>query len=266
MSFDNAWQPARRDFLRTLALSTIAGLPAAPLSAQAPERSRIADLVLANRILSTHQIFDAYGHVSMRSESNHQRYFMARSLAPELVTADDILEYDLESNAIGAKSPALFLERFIHGEIYKARADVNAVVHCHTPSLIPFGVTDVPLRPVFGLAGFLAEGVPVFEIRKTAGMTDLLIRDPARGRALAQTLGNRPVALMRGHGAVVVGATLPVTVGRCVYLDTNARIQQQALALGGKVTYLTPEEGKQSVADDYRRAWELWSRQAASKQ
>ena len=254
----------RRDFLRTLAVG-LAALPAAKLAAQTPESDQITDVVLANKILATHQIFDAYGHVSVRSERNPQRYLMARSLAPELVTAGDILEYDLDSNVIGGKSPALFLERFIHGEIYKARQDVKAVVHCHTPSLIPFGVTESPLRPVFGLAGFLAEGVPVFEIRKTAGMTDLLIRDATRGRALAQTLGNKPVALMRGHGAVVVGSSLPVTVGRCIYLDTNARVQQQAIALGGKITYLTPEEGKQSVADDYRRAWELWRHQALSK-
>jgi HCOMODA/2-hydroxy-3-carboxy-muconic semialdehyde decarboxylase len=187
---------------------------------------------------------------------------MTRSLAAELVTAKDILEYDLDSNAIGGKSPALFLERFIHGEIYKVRPDVNAVIHCHTPSLIPFGASDVPLRAMFGLAGFLAAGVPVFDIRKSFGSTDLLVRDSARGQALARTLGNKPVALMRGHGAVIVGATLPLAVGRCVYLDTDARVQQQAIALGGKITYLTPEEGRQSVADDYRRAWELWRRQA----
>src|ERR1035438_10146403 len=155
----------RRDFLRTLAVG-LAALPAAKLAAQTPESDQIAEVVLANKILATHQIFDAYGHVSVRSERNPQRYLMARSLAPELVTAGDILEYDLDSNVIGGKSPALFLERFIHGEIYKARQDVKAVVHCHTPSLIPFGVTESPLRPVFGLAGFLAEGVPVFEIRK----------------------------------------------------------------------------------------------------
>ncbi len=243
---------------------------AVELFGQTPESDQIPDLVAANTILASHQIFDAYGHVSVRSDRNPQHYLMARSLAPELVIGADILEYDLDSNVIGGKGPdgkppALFLERFIHGEIYKARPDVKSVVHCHTPSLIPFGVTEVPLRPVFGLAGFLAEGVPVFEIRKTAGMTDLLIRDAARGRALAQTLGNRPVALMRGHGAVVVGASLPVTVGRCIYLDMNARVQQQAMALGGKITYLTPEEGKQSVADDYRRAWELWRHQASSK-
>jgi ribulose-5-phosphate 4-epimerase/fuculose-1-phosphate aldolase len=233
------------------------------LGAAAP--SQIDDLVAADRILASHEIFDAYGHVSVRSEKNPRHYFMSRSLAPDLVTARDILEYDLDSNVIGATGVALFLERFIHGEVYKARPDVKAVVHCHTPSLIPYGATDVPLRPMFGLAGFIAEGIPVFEIRKTAGMTDLLIRDAARGRALAQTLGSKPAALMRGHGAVVTGASLPVAVGRCVYLDINARVQAQAMALSRNVTYLTPEEGKVSVADDYRRAWELWRRQAMTK-
>ena len=233
------------------------------LEAAAP--GQIDDLVAADRILASHKIFDAYGHVSVRSEQNPLHYFMSRSLAADLVTGRDILEYDLDSNVIGAAGAALFLERFIHGEVYKARPDVKAVVHCHTPSLIPFGATDVPLRPMFGLAGFIAEGIPVFEIRKTAGMTDLLIRDAARGRALAQTLGKKPAALMRGHGAVVTGASLPVAVGRCVYLDMNARVQAQAMALSKNVTYLTPEEGKLSVADDYRRAWELWRRQAMTK-
>jgi HCOMODA/2-hydroxy-3-carboxy-muconic semialdehyde decarboxylase len=235
------------------------------LGAQDAKSGEIDDLVAADRILASHEIFDAYGHVSVRSEKNPQHYFMSRSLAPDLVTAGDILEYDLDSNAIGASGAALFLERFIHGEVYKARPDVKAVVHCHTASLIPFGATDVPLRPMFGLAGFIAEGIPVFEIRKTAGMTDLLIRDAARGRALAQTLGTKPAALMRGHGAVVTGASLPLVVGRCIYLDMNARVQAQAMALSKNVTYLTPEEGKISVADDYRRAWELWRRQAIGK-
>ena len=253
---------SRRDFARQFALATIAGLARAPLFAQTAPSNQIEDLVAADRILAAHDVFDAYGHVSVRSDRNPQRYLMARAIAPELVTAADILEYDLDSNAIGSKPPALFLERFIHGEIYKARSDVKAVIHCHTPSLIPFGTTEVPLRPMFGLAGFLAEGVPVFEIRKNFGMTDLLIRDPARGHALVQSLGNKPVALMRGHGAVVVGASLPLAVGRCVYLDINAQVQQKAIALGSRITYLTPEkeEGKQSVADDYRRAWESGGR------
>ena len=250
----------RRDLFRCVSFAA-----AKRLGAQGPALSQIEDLVAADRILASHEIFDAYGHVSARSEKNPQHYFMSRSLAPDLVTAGDILEFDLDSTVIGASGAALFLERFIHGEVYKARPDVKAVVHCHTPSLIPFGATDVPLRPMFGLAGFIAEGVPVFEIRKTAGMTDLLIRDAARGRALAQTLGAKPAALMRGHGAVVTGASIPLVVGRCMYLDMNARVQAQAMALSKNVTYLTPEEGKISVADDYRRAWELWRRQAMAK-
>jgi ribulose-5-phosphate 4-epimerase/fuculose-1-phosphate aldolase len=248
----------RRDLFRCASFAA-----ALRLGAAAP--GQIDDLVAADRILASHEIFDAYGHISVRSEKNSLHYFMSRSLAPDLVTARDILEYDLDSNVIGATGAALFLERFIHGEVYKARPDVKAVVHCHTPSLIPFGATDVPLRPMFGLAGFIAEGIPVFEIRKTAGTTDLLIRDASRGRALAQTLGNKPAALMRGHGAVVTGASVPLAVGRCVYLDMNARVQAQAMALSKNVIYLTPEEGKVSVADDYRRAWELWRRQAMTK-
>ena len=260
---------ARRDFLGSIALA-LAGPRIAKLCAQAPQPDQIGDLVLANRILADHEVFDAYGHVSVRSDRDPQHFFMARSLAPALVTRPDILEYDFDCNVIGGTKEALFLERFIHGEIYRARADVKSVVHCHTPSVIPFGDTEVPMRPMFGLSGFLASGVPVFEIRKGFGATDLLIRDPARGRALAQTLGAKPVALMRGHGAVVTGSSLQLTVGRCIYLDLNARVQQQTMALGGApggktVTYVTPEEGKQTVADDYRRGWELWRREALAK-
>jgi ribulose-5-phosphate 4-epimerase/fuculose-1-phosphate aldolase len=260
---------ARREFLGSMALA-LAGTRVAKLCAQTAQPNQIEDLVLANRILADHEVFDAYGHVSVRSERDPQRFFMARSLAPALVTRADILEYDLDCNVVGGTKQALFLERFIHGEIYRARPDVKSVVHCHTPSVIPFGDTDVPLRPMFGLSGFLAGGVPVFEIRKGFGATDLLIRDQARARALVQTLGNRPVALMRGHGAVVTGSSLQLTVGRCIYLDLNARVQLQTIALvgapGGKnITYITPEEGKQTVADDYRRGWELWRREALAK-
>lgn len=260
---------ARRDFFRSAAVA-LAGTRIAKLCAQTAQPDQIEDLVLASRILADHEVFDAYGHVSVRSDREPQHFFMARALAPALVTRRDILEYDLDCSVIGGTKEALFLERFIHGEIYKARPDVKSVVHCHTPSVIPFGDTDVPLRPMFGLSGFLAGGVPIFEIRKGFGTTDLLIRDPARGRALAQTLGNKPVALMRGHGAVVTGASLPLTVGRCIYLDMNARVEQQTIALGGAlggkaITYVTPEEGKLSVADDYRRGWELWRREALAR-
>jgi HCOMODA/2-hydroxy-3-carboxy-muconic semialdehyde decarboxylase len=256
---------ARRDFLGSIAL-VLGGARIAKLCAQTAQPDQVEDLVLANRILADHEVFDAYGHVSVRSDRDPRHFFMTRSLAPALVTHADILEYDFDCKVIGGTKAALFLERFIHGEIYRARPDVKSVVHCHTPSVIPFGDTDVPLRAMFGLSGFLAGGVPVFEIRKSFGATDLLIRDAARARALVQTLGARPVALMRGHGAVVTGSSLPLTVGRCIYLDLNARVQQQTIALGGKaVTYVTPEEGKQTVADDYRRGWELWRREALAK-
>lgn len=258
----------RRDFLRILAVTFGTGIPAAlRLGAQTTTTppATIEDLVAANRILASQGVFDAYGHVSLRNPRNPERYFMTRSLAAELVVEADILEFDLDSNIVGDKKSPVFLERFIHGEIYRARPDVNAVIHCHTPSLIPFSVTGTPLKPVFGLAGFIAEGIPVFEIRKGFGMTDLLISDAPRARALVQTLGKKPGALMRGHGAVIVGPALPITVGRAVYLETNARIQAQAMQQSSKVTYLEPEEGRQSVVEEYRRAWELWRRKALGR-
>ena len=236
-----------------------------PASAGPPDPKLIEDLVAANRILASEAVVDAYGHVSARHPRNPNRYLLSRSLAPELVTAADILEFDLDSNAVDARGLPLYLERFIHGEIYRARPDVKAVVHCHTPSLIPFGVTGAPLQPVFGLAGFIGEGVPVFDTRKFAGMTDLLVRNPALGRALALTLGNKPAALMRGHGAAVVGQSLPEVVGRSVYLALNARLQAQAMAMGGKITYLDPAEAKQANADGFQRAWELWKRRVMAR-
>jgi HCOMODA/2-hydroxy-3-carboxy-muconic semialdehyde decarboxylase len=153
------------------------------------------------------------------------------------------------------------MEAFIHGEIYRARPDVRAVVHLHAPAVIPFTVTKVPLRPMFHMAAFIGLGVPVFEIRAGAGATDMLISNPALGRALAQALGDRPAALMRGHGAVVTGPSVPIVVGRSVYLKVNAEVQAQAMALGGPIESLSLEEAK-LVGDTngYMRAWDLWKR------
>jgi len=186
------------------------------------------------------------------------------------VTADDIMEYDLDSAAVDPKGRALYDERFIHGEIYKVRPNVKAIVHNHSPSLIPFGVTAVPLRPLYHMSSFIAQGVPIFEIRKVGGMTDMLVRSPELGRALAETLGNAPAALMRGHGAVVVGRGLPTAVGRSIYLEMNAKLQAQAMALGGNITYLDPEEARiradrATTGPGYARAWELWKRKALAK-
>jgi HCOMODA/2-hydroxy-3-carboxy-muconic semialdehyde decarboxylase len=226
----------------------------------------IDDLVAANRILVDQGVLDGYGHVSVRHPADPQRYLMSRSIAPELVTAADVLEYDLDSVAVDARGRTSYLERFIHGEIYRARADVKAVVHNHSPSVIPFGVTTVPLRPLYHMSAFLGGGVPVFDIKAAAGgPTDMLVRDAALGVALARTLGPRPVALMRGHGCLVVGASLPLAVFRSVYTEMNARLQAQAMALGGTVAYLDDEEARRaeaSVGSTVSRPWELWKRRA----
>jgi ribulose-5-phosphate 4-epimerase/fuculose-1-phosphate aldolase len=228
----------------------------------------IQELVLANHILANEGVLDAYGHVSVRDPRDPKHFLLARHLAAGVVTAADIVEYDLDSNPVRGDASGGYTERFIHGEIYRARPDVMAVVHCHSPDLIPFGATSVPLRPIIHLAGFLGEGVPLFEIRKTGAMTDMLIRNPALGQALARTLSNKPAALMRGHGAVVVGPNLHVVAGRAYYMNLNARLQSQAILLGGanSVTYLTPEEASKSAGQDgFERAWDLWKHKLQGK-
>jgi HCOMODA/2-hydroxy-3-carboxy-muconic semialdehyde decarboxylase len=226
----------------------------------------VDDLVVANRVLAKEGILDGFGHISVRHPDTPERFLLSRSVAPELVVAADVIEYDLDAQPIDARGRLSYLERFIHSEIYRARRDVMAVVHCHTPSLLPFSASSVALRPMYHQSAFVAEGVPVFEIRDIAGMTDLLVKDARLARGLAGALSDKPAALMRGHGAVVVGASIPHVVGRSIYLDVNARAQMQAIALGGTITYVDPEEARQRTgADVYDRAWELWKRHAMSK-
>ena len=189
----------------------------------------IEDLVVANHILADQGVFDAYGHVSMRDPGNPNRYLMSRPLAPSQVTAADIMEFDLNSNPIDQRGRDLLVERFLHGAIYKARPDVHAVVHSHSPAVIPFGVTSVPLRPVLHTASFLWPGVPVWDIRDTTPVSDLLVRNDVLGKALATALGNKPVVLMRGHGDVVVGRTVQTAVVRAIYTEVNARVLTAAL-------------------------------------
>jgi HCOMODA/2-hydroxy-3-carboxy-muconic semialdehyde decarboxylase len=206
--------------------------------------SDIEDLVLANHILHAQGVVDSFGHVSFRSPERPDHFFMARAMGPKLVTAADILEFDAEGEALDRQGRSVYSERFIHSEIYKKRPDVNAVIHSHSPGVIPFSITDVPLRAVMPPAAFLHTGVPVFEIRQAAGMTDMLVTNVQRGKALAETLGDHSVALMRGHGDVVVGTDLRLAVARAVYTEVNARIQMQAvmLAAGGRIEYLAAEE------------------------
>ncbi|HXY99345.1 MAG TPA: class II aldolase/adducin family protein [Stellaceae bacterium] len=235
--------------------------------ADAPDPALIDDLVAANHILYNEGVVDGFGHVSARHDKEPGRFLLARSMAPGLVGGDDILVFDLDGNALAAGGRALYLERFIHGEIYKARPDVAAIVHSHSPSVIPFGATAVALKPIYHMSGFLAAGAPVFEIREAGGeATDMLIRSPALGAALARRLGAAAVALLRGHGNVVVAESLKLAVFRAIYTEINARLQAEALLLGqGRVTFLNEQEAAAATATNgpqVGRAWDLWKRNA----
>jgi ribulose-5-phosphate 4-epimerase/fuculose-1-phosphate aldolase len=243
---------------------THAQTPAAPVSGIDAALSE--DIVIGSRVLAEFGVVDGFGHVSARHPTNPNHFLMSRSLAPALVTADDIMEFDLDGNAIDVRGRSLFLERFIHSEIYKARPDVMAVVHTHSPGVIPFGVSQVPLRPMFHNAAFLAAGVPVWDIRKDFGETDMLVRDPSRGKSLAEKLSDKPVVLMRGHGDATVGPSVKMAVFRAYYTDVNAKLQSQAIALGGDINYLTPGEGAKADAINFAvldRIWNLWKMRIA---
>jgi ribulose-5-phosphate 4-epimerase/fuculose-1-phosphate aldolase len=230
----------------------------------------IGDLVAANRILAAQGVLDGFGHVSARHDKDPGRFLLARSMAPALVTAGDVMEFDLDGHPVDARGRTAYLERFIHSEIYRVHPEVQAVVHSHSPAVIPFGVVGVALRPIFHLGGFLGVGVPVFEIRDAGGQaTDMLIRNSALGAALAKTLGSAPVALLRGHGDVVVGRSVKEAVFRGVYTEVNARLESEALRLGqGQVVFLSEEEAKAAAETNNAqigRPWELWKAKALAE-
>jgi ribulose-5-phosphate 4-epimerase/fuculose-1-phosphate aldolase len=252
--------------LSAMVLAALSGL--GPARAQAPatpiagvDAALLEDIVIGSRILADFGVLDAFGHVSARHPTKPDRFLMSRSLAPALVTADDIMEFDLDGNPIDARGRQVFLERFIHSEIYKARPDVMSVVHTHSPGVIPFTVSQVPLRPMYHNPAFLGAGAPVWDIRNDFGTTDMLVRNKEIGKSLAVALGDKSVVLMRGHGDVTVGPAVKVAVFRAYYTDVNARLQAQAIMLGGPINYLTPEE---SVGADkvnlavLDRVWNLW--------
>ncbi len=221
----------------------------------------LADLAAASRILAQQGVFDAFGHISLRHPTDPKRFLMARSLAPALVTADDIMEFDLDCVACESRGRSGFFERFIHGEIYKARPDVNSIVHSHSPSVVPFSLVQSPMRAMYHNAAFLAQGVPVFDIREKFGQTDMLVGNHTKGAELARVLADKPVALMRAHGSVAVGPSLQHAVFRAVYTEVNAKLQLQASMLGGPIAALEPEEGALADAVNLnvvQRPWELW--------
>jgi ribulose-5-phosphate 4-epimerase/fuculose-1-phosphate aldolase len=228
----------------------------------------IEDLVDANHILADQGIVDGFGHVSVRHPGDPARYLLARNVAPEQVTASDIMEIDLDGNPIDPGPRQPYRERAIHGEIYKARPDVNAIVNAHSPWVLSFAANGIAPKPIHNKAAFLAAGAPIFDLRESFGATDLLITTPAHGHALAQALGRSAVVLIRGHGHVAVGPSLKVAVFRAYYTEFNAQVQARSLALHGSSIYVEGEEAAQAdrtmqQVDD--RPWALWKAQARAK-
>jgi len=233
-----------------------------------PLRTLIDELVTGNHILYDQNVVDCYGHLSARHPTDPEKFLLSWAVAPGIVAAHDILTYDLAGNVIDGSGQELYSERFIHSEIYAARPDVMAVVHSHSSSIIPFTIVDEPLRPVWHVSSFLSAGVPTFDPQPVMGDTDLLVRTPALGRVLAQTLGDRTVVLMRGHGSATVGRNVREAVYRAVYTEVNARIQSEAARFGKPIRFLTAGEATLMDAwlnPNVRRPWELWRDEAAAK-
>ncbi len=234
-----------------------------PISGGPVAAEFLADLAAASRILAERGVVDAFGHISQRHPDSPDRYFMSTSMAPALVTLDDIIEYNLDSEPCNANGRGSFLERFIHGEIYKARPDINSVAHSHSPSVIPFGLVDSKMQAMFHNAAFLAAGVPVFDISKKFGATDMRVSDCPTGVAFAECLADKDIALMRAHGSVACGPTLQLAVFRAVYTEVNSRVQHWTMALsgGGRIASLDEEEGRLADVPNQgacMRAWQLW--------
>lgn len=232
--------------------------------ASAPDAGLIDDLVLANLILANEGVLDGYGHVSARHDKKPDRFLISRHRTPMAVEKEDIMILDLDAKAADGSSGQLTGERFIHSEIYRARPDVMAIVHSHSPGVIPFGITGKRLKPVWHVSCFLGLcKVPLFEIRDTEGpATDLLILTPGRGKALAKSLDKAPVVLMRGHGSTTVGVSLKQAVFRAIFTEMNAKLQLEAMQIG-KVNYLTPQESATAakfIESEFSvsKPWEYW--------
>jgi ribulose-5-phosphate 4-epimerase/fuculose-1-phosphate aldolase len=230
--------------------------------------SIIDELVIANRILAHEDVVDAYGHVSVRNPEQPGRFFLAHSRSPAMVEAGDIVEHDLDANAVKEERRVLYLERFIHAAIYEARPDVMAVVHAHAEDVLPFTITQPPLQPVIHSGAFIGAHVPVWDIAERFGSsTNLLVTDMAQGRDLAKRLGTVNVVLMRGHGFAAAARSLIDVVRMSVYLPRNARVQYKAMQLGelkplsvGEIESRT--SGYKPQSPETQRAWQYWAQRA----
>lgn len=240
----------------------VASAPTIAQSPPPPATEFISEFVIANRILADQGVIaDGFGHLSARSPTDPSHFYMSRARAAGMVTVADVMEFDLGGQPLDQRDRRLFSERFIHAEIYKARPEVNSVVHSHAPTLLPFGLTGTSLRPVSHMAGFLVRAAPVFEIREVGGNdTDMLVSTPELGAALAKTLGQAPIILMRGHGFNTVGTSVKQAVSRAIYAEVNARILMEALKMGN-VVYLNESEAAKiaKITDaSMDRSWEIW--------
>lgn len=227
----------------------------------------LRELALANRILAHEGVVDAFGHVSIRHPQRAERFFMSRSRSPELVTVADLMEFELDGTPVDSRGRTPYSERFIHGAIFEKRADVHSVIHNHSHAVIPYGITPVKLRPVLHVGAAIGDEVPVWDIRRKFGDTNMLVVNVEQGRDLAATLGANRVALMRGHGCAVAGKTLREAVFTAIYLQVNAMLQSAALALSAEVQYLSPGElarTKEMLSQQIGldRAWEYWTMRA----
>jgi ribulose-5-phosphate 4-epimerase/fuculose-1-phosphate aldolase len=242
-----------------------APVPATPEAVPQEKDALLADLVTANHILQDQGVVDGYGHVSVRNPTNPNHFYLSRWLAPDLVTVSDIVELDYDCVPANGDTRKLYSERWIHAEIYRARPDVKSIVHTHAPTVVIMGTINEPLLPIYHMGGFIGTGLPTFDIRKSFGMTNMLINDAPKGKALAQALGDHPGALMRGHGGITVGNSIMHSVGRSVYLKINAEMHLQAG--GRKVETLAPEEARLAEAgnQEFPKDWDLWKRAVMSK-
>lgn len=230
-----------------------------------PLDAALEELVTSNRILAREGVVDSFGHVSARHPDRPDRYLLSRARAPDCIEVDDIMEFTLEGDAVDPKGRKPYLERFIHGALYEARPDVHAVVHNHSPSVIPFGVTGTKLKPLLHMCASIGHDVPLWDSNDRFGDTALLVENMEMGRDMAKSVASGRTALMRGHGAVVVGQTLRHAVFISIYLELAAKLQMQAMPLGG-VKYLTDGEVDKVInrTGPYTidRAWENWCRRA----
>ena len=225
----------------------------------------LEELVTANRILAREEVVDSFGHISARHPDRPDRFFLSRARAPDCIEREDLMEFTLDGNPVDAGGRQPYLERFIHGATYELRPDVQSVVHNHSPSVIPFGVTGTTIRPLLHTCGCMGHEVPIWDSSEKFGDTNMLVSNLEMGRDLARGLGDRRAALLRGHGCVVTGRSVREVVYIAVYLELNARLQMQAMSMG-KIKFLTTGEVDKILGSTgavaFDRAWENWCRRA----